>query len=119
MLDGVPLDQLGIEGINNNNALPLTVLATVTFKPELPPIDTNPVGHRSRAHSSASASVLPKAVVIRCGGGSGTQALDDIFEFTSVTDHDWRALECARANGMETGALFERTCAGDPEYGSW
>ena len=53
------------------------------------------------------------------GGGIGTRALDDIFEFTGVTDHDWRALECARANGLAISALFERTCPGDPEYGSW
>ena len=40
-------------------------------------------------------------------GGSGIQALDDIFGLTGVTDHDWRALECARANGMATSAMFK------------
>ena len=121
VLDGAPLSQQGIEDINNNNALPLTVLAAVIFIPDSPPVDTNPVGHRSRAHSLDSAPIPPKAVVIGCrgGGGGGSRALDDIFEFTGVTDHDWRALECARANGMTTSALFKRTCSGDPEYGSW
>ena len=69
VLDGVPLGQMGIEGINNNNALPLTVLAAVTFTPDLPPVDTNPVGHGTRAHSLDSAPMLPKAVVIGCGEG--------------------------------------------------
>ena len=44
MLDGVPLDQLSIEGIND--APSLTVLAAVTFTTDLPPADTNPTGHR-------------------------------------------------------------------------
>ena len=34
--------------------------------------------------------MLPKAVVIGCGGGgSSIRALDNIFEFTDVTNHDW------------------------------
>ena len=33
VLGGIPLDQLDVEGINTNNALPLTVLAAVTFNP--------------------------------------------------------------------------------------
>ena len=70
VLDGVHLGQLGIEGINNNDALPLTVLAAVTFTPDLPPADTNPAGHRPLVHSLDSAPILPKAVVIGCGGGS-------------------------------------------------
>ena len=45
VLGGIPLGQLGIEGINNNYALPLTVLAAVTFTPDLTPVDTSPVGH--------------------------------------------------------------------------
>ena len=64
VLDGVPLGQLGIEGINNNNALPLTVLAAVTFTSDLPPADTNRVGHRPRALSLDSAPMLLKAVAI-------------------------------------------------------
>ena len=87
VLDGVPLGELGIEGINNNSALPLTILAAVTFTPDLPPVDTNPVGYRSRANSLDSASILPKAVVIGCGVESSIRALDAIFEFTGVTDH--------------------------------
>ena len=67
VLDGVPLGQLGIEGINNNDALSLTVLAAVTFTPDLPPTDTNPAGHRPRAHSLDFAPMLPKAVVIGSG----------------------------------------------------
>ena len=63
--------------------------------------------------------MLLKAVAIGCGGGSSIRALDDIFEFKGVTDHDWRALECNRANDMTTNTLFKRTCPGDPEYGSW
>ena len=47
------------------------------------------------------------------------RALNNIFEFTGITDHDWRALECTRMNGMATKAQFKRTCPGDPEYGSW
>ena len=105
MLDGVPLGQLGIEGVNNNDALFLTVLAAVAFTSDLPPTDTNPAGHRSRAHSLDSAPMLPKAVVIGCGGGSSIRALDNIFKFTGVTDHDWRSLECTSANGMAS-ALF-------------
>ena len=66
---GIPLGQLGIQGINSNNALFLTVFAAVTFTSNLPPADTNPVRHRSRAHSLDSAPVMPKAVVIGCGGG--------------------------------------------------
>ena len=69
MLDGVPLGQVSIEGISNNDALPLMVLAAVTFTPDLPPSDTDPAGHRPRAHSLDSAPILPKAVVIGCGGG--------------------------------------------------
>ena len=119
MLDGVSLGQMGIEGISNNNALPLTVLAAVTFTPDLPPVDTNPAGHRTHAHSLDSAPMPPKTVVIGCGGGNSIRALDDIFKFTGVTDHDWRALECTRANGMATKALFKRTCPGESENGSW
>ena len=74
---------------------------------------------RSCAHSLDSAPILPKAVVIGCEGGSYIRALDNIFKFTVVTDHDRRALECARANGMVTRAMFKRTCPGDPKYGSW
>ena len=59
MLDGVPLGQLGIEGINNNNTQPLTVLAAVIFTPDLPPADTNSTGHRPRAHSLDFAPMLP------------------------------------------------------------
>ena len=71
VLDGIPLDQLGIEGINNNNALPLTMLAAVTFTPDMSPVDTNPVGHRSSAHSLESAPILPNAVVVGLGRGGG------------------------------------------------
>ena len=39
--------------------------------------------------------------------------------FKDVTDHDWRALECARANDMATNAIFKQTSPEDPEYGSW
>ena len=119
VLDGVHLGRLGIEGINNNDALPLTVLAAVTFTPDLPPTDTNPAGHRPLAHSLDSAPILPKAMVIGCGWGSSIRALSDIFEFTGITDHDWRAMECTRVNGRATEAQFKRTCPGDPEYGSW
>ena len=69
MLDGVPLDQLSIEGSNNNDALSPTVLATVTIIPDLPHADTNIAGHGPRAHSLNSGPMLPKAVVIGCGGG--------------------------------------------------
>ena len=106
--------------INNNNALPLTVLAAVNFTLDLPPVDTNPVGHISRVYSLDSAPILPKTVVvIGCGEGSGIRALDGIFEFTGVTDHDWRALKYTRASGMANSAMFKQTCLGDPEYGSW
>ena len=81
MLDGVPLGQLCIEGINNNDALSLTIFAAVTFTPDLPRTDTNPTGHRPRTCSLDSAPML-------LGGGS-MRALDDMLEFTSVTDHDW------------------------------
>ena len=118
VLDGVSLGQLDIEGISNNDALPLTVLAAVTFTSDLPPVDTNPVGHKPRAHSLDFAPMLPKAVVTGCGEGSSTRALDDVFELTGVTDHDWRALECTRANGMTANVLFKRTCPGDSNYGS-
>ena len=48
VLDGVPLGQLNIEGFNNNNALPLTVLAQSpshpTCRPQTPTqSDTDPV----------------------------------------------------------------------------
>ena len=62
--------------------------------------------------------MLPKAVVIGCVGGNSIRALDGVIEFTGVTDHDWRALECTRAYDMATRALFKRTCPGDSEYGS-
>ena len=88
VLDGVPLGQLGTEGINNDDALSLTVFSAVTFTPDLPPTDTNPTGHRPRAHSLDSAPMLPEGVVIGCGGGSSIWALDGIFKFTGVTNHD-------------------------------
>ena len=118
MLDGIPLGQLGMEGTSNNNALPLTVVAAVTFTPNLPPVDINAVGLRPLVHSLDSAPFLPKAVVIGCAEGSCNWALDDIFEFTGVTDHNWRTLKCVRANGMATGAMFKRTSPGDPDCGS-
>ena len=89
MLDGVSLGQQGIEAINNNDALSLTVLAAVTFTLDLPPTDTNPAGHRPRVHSLDCAPMPPKAVVVGCGEGGSIRALEDIFEFTGVTDHDW------------------------------
>ena len=119
VLDGVHLGQLGIEGINNNDALPLALLAAVTFTPNLPPANTNPAGHTPRAHSLDSAPILPKAVVIGCGGWNSIRALSDILEFAGITDHDWRALECTRTNGTATNAQFKRMCPGDPDYGSW
>ena len=119
MLDGIPLCQLGIEAISNNYALPLTVLIAITFIPDLTPVDTNPVGHRSRAYSLDPPPTLPKAVVIGCGGGSCIRALKCIFEFTGVTDRVWRALECACTNGMATNATFKRTNLEDLDYGSW
>ena len=95
VLDGVPLGQLRIEGINNDNALPLTVLAAITFTPDLPPVDTNPVGHRSRTHLMDSAPILPKAVVVGCGGGGGCiRSLDNIFGFKvspATTGEHWSA----------------------------
>ena len=69
VVNGIPLGQLGIEGINNNDALPLTVLTAVTFTPDLTPVHTNPVGRRSRAHSLDSALILLKAVIIGWGEG--------------------------------------------------
>ena len=39
--------------------------------------------------------------------------------YTGVTGHDWRTLECTRANDIAINALFKRTCPGDPEYGYW
>ena len=60
VLDGVPLGQLGIEGINFNDALPFTVLAAVTFTPGLPPTDNNVAGYRPCAYSLDSASMLPR-----------------------------------------------------------
>ena len=119
VLDGIPLGQLGVEDINDNDALPLTVLATVTFTPDLKPVGTNLVGHRSRAYSLDPTLVLPKAVVMGCVCGGCIRALEDIFDFTGVTYHDRRALECARANGVETSVMWKRTSPGDPEYGFW
>ena len=119
MLDGIPLCQLGIEGISNNYALFLTVLTAIAFIPDLTPVDTNPVGHRPRAHSLDPPPTLPKAVVIGCGGGSCIRALNGIFEFTRVTDRVWRALECACTNGMAANATFKRTNPEDLDYGSW
>ena len=119
VLDGIPLGQLIIEDTNNNGALPLTILAAVPFTTDLKQVDTNPVGHRSRVHSLDPTSTLPKAVVIGCGGGGCIRALENILDFTGVTGHDRRALECARANGMETSAMWKRTSLGDPEYGFW
>ena len=94
VLDGVPLGQLGIEYFNNNDALPLTVLAAVIFTPDLPTADTNPARHRPGAHSLDSAPMLPKAVVIGCGGGSNIRALDDIIESRAspaTTGDHWNA----------------------------
>ena len=100
MLDGVPLGQLGIEGIND--APSLTVLAAVTFTPDLPPADTNPAGHRARARSLDSAPMLLKAGVIGCEGGGGSiRARDDIFEFTRC--HQPRLDTSRRANELEEG----------------
>ena len=115
MFDGVPLGQLGIEGINTNDALSLAVLAAVTFTPDLPPTDTNPepVPTRWIPHRCS------QAVVIGCKGGSSIRALYGIFELTGVTDPDWRTLESIRANDMAINTLFKRTCPGDPEYDSW
>ena len=117
VLDGVPLGKTDIEGINNNNALPLTVLAAVTFTPDLPPVGTNPVEHRTRTHSLDFAPMLSKAAVIGCRGGGSIRALDNIFKFMGITDHYWRTLECARANGMATNALLKRTCPGNSACG--
>ena len=73
------------------DALPFTVLAAVIFTPDLTPVDTG------------------------CeGGGSYFRALDAISEFKGATDHDWRALKCARMNGMATNATFNQTIPGDP-----
>lgn len=44
VLDGTPLGQLGIEGINNNYTLPFTIAAAATFTPGMTPADTNPDG---------------------------------------------------------------------------
>ena len=40
------------------------------------------------AHTLDFTPILPKAVVIGYRRGSCIRALDDIFEFTGVTDHD-------------------------------
>ena len=119
MLHGVPLDQLGLEGINNNDALSLTVLAAATFTPELPPSDTNPAGHRPRAHSLNSAPILPKAIFIGCGGGVAfghwMAFLNSQVSPTTTGEH-WNA-PARTTNYMATNALLKRKCPGDPEYG--
>ena len=88
MLDGVPLGQLGIGGINNNDALSLTILAAITFTPDLPPTDTNPAGHRPCFHSLDFASMLPKAVVIGCWGRVAFERWMPFSKPQGVTDHD-------------------------------
>ena len=94
VLYGVPRGQMDIERINNNNTLPLTVLAAVAFTPDLPPVDTNPLGYRPRAHSLDSAPMLPKAVVIGWGGGgghSGTGKHFRIHGYPTTTGEHWNA----------------------------
>ena len=94
VLGGAPLGQLDIEGFNNNNALPLTVIAAVTFTPDLPTVDTIPIRHRPSAHPLDSAPMLPKAAAIGCGEGSSIRALDDIFELRAsptTTGDYWNA----------------------------
>ena len=109
-----------MECINNNNARPLTVFTAFTFTPDLTPATpTESDTDKSRAYSLNPAPILPNVIVIVCGAGSCTRALDDIFEFTAVTAHDWRAPECARTNGMATYATFKQTSPGDLEYGSF
>ena len=56
VFDDIPLGQLGYKYIINNNALPLTVLAAVTFTPGLKSVGS--------AYSLHPTPMLPKAVVI-------------------------------------------------------
>ena len=63
------------------------------------------------------------------GHTSRGATVDDSFPADSTTKRTYRgpqgpvldgvALECTRAKGMATNALFKQMCPGDPEYGSW
>ena len=53
--------------------------------------------------------MLPKTVVIECGGGgSSIRAPDDIFEFTGVIDHDW-AHPGGQTSEVQQGTAGEAT----------
>ena len=82
MLGGVPLGQLGIEGSNNNDALSLTVLAAVSFTPDLPPANTKPAGHRPVPTHWIPHRCSQKLSSSDAGGGDSIRALDDTFDFT-------------------------------------
>ena len=58
VLDGVPLHIVEVQNMENNDVMPLVVVATVTFIPDLLPLVTRPVWRAERRLTIESACSL-------------------------------------------------------------
>ena len=107
MLDGVLLGELGANEVEKPTGKNATVTASVIFTP----------GRAAGADIERAATIpateeYPVAVVLCCRGGGGLMVANGLVAVKGATDHDWRALECVRANGLDDGVRLVRTDSG-------
>ena len=53
------------------------------------------------------------------GGGGFIRASNGILQVLGATDHDWRALECIRSNGLPKQMELKRTTPGSQRCQGW
>ena len=103
VLEGVLLSELGADEVDKPTGKNAAVEASVIFTPgRAADADTE------RAAIMFATEERPVAVVLCCGGGGGLMAAKGLVAVKGATDHDWRALECVRANGLDEGVRLVR-----------
>ena len=107
VLDGIPLSELGVNDVdyqdgsaNSTRLVNNVVVAALAITPPFDEVDS-----RDSRDSAAILDPTPTAVVLCCGGGGHIHAAEAILDVKAATEHDWRALECARANTGRWGEL--------------
>ena len=98
MLDGVLLSELGADEVNKPTGKNAAIAASVSFTPGRA-VDAG----AEKSATTSAAEKHPVVVVFCCGGGGGLMAAKELVTVKGATDHDWRALECVRENGLEQG----------------
>ena len=112
-MDGVLLSDMGIDGTDvpppQNVAAVAGAIATPGMSWEA---DREVEADLAELHSAPE---RPTAVILCCGGGGSILAAQELVNVKAATDHDWRALECVRTNGIGGTIRLMRTRPGDEE----